>query len=71
MILVEAIKRGTSDIHIESYEKEFRIRYRIDGVLYEMHKPPLKLRDSVISRLKIMPHWTLLSVGFLKMDGLS
>ena len=54
LILVEAIKRGTSDIHIESYEKEFRIRYRIDGVLYEMHKPPLKLRDSVISRLKIM-----------------
>ncbi len=54
LILIDAIKRGVSDIHIEPYEKEFRVRYRIDGALYEVMKPPLKLRNSVISRLKIM-----------------
>jgi type IV pilus assembly protein PilB len=44
LILIDAIKKGASDIHIEPYEKDYRVRYRIDGVLYEMMKPPLKLR---------------------------
>jgi hypothetical protein len=54
MVLVEAIKRGASDIHIEPYEKSFRVRYRIDGVLYEILNPPMKLRNAIISRVKIM-----------------
>ena len=54
IIMTDAIKRGASDIHIEPYEKEFRVRYRIDGVLYEMMNPPLKLREAIISRTKIM-----------------
>jgi len=54
LILIDAIKKGASDIHIEPYERDFRVRYRIDGVLYEMMKPPLKLRAAIISRLKIM-----------------
>jgi type IV pilus assembly protein PilB len=53
-ILTDAIKKKASDIHIEPYEKEFRVRYRIDGVLYEQMKPPMKLRAAIISRLKIM-----------------
>jgi type IV pilus assembly protein PilB len=54
LILIDAIKKGVSDIHVESYEKTFRVRYRIDGALYEVMSPPPKLRDAVISRLKIM-----------------
>ncbi len=54
LILLDAIKKGASDIHIEPYEKNFRVRYRIDGVLYEMMKPPLKLKNAITSRLKIM-----------------
>ncbi len=54
LILIDAIKKGASDIHIEPYEKDFRVRYRIDGVLYEMMKPPLKLRNAITSRMKIM-----------------
>jgi type IV pilus assembly protein PilB len=54
LILTEAIKRVASDIHIEPYEHTFRVRYRIDGVLYEIMKPPMKLRNAIISRLKIM-----------------
>ncbi|HEY3353486.1 MAG TPA: type IV-A pilus assembly ATPase PilB [Polyangia bacterium] len=53
-ILVNAIKKGASDIHVEPYEKNFRVRYRIDGVLYEEMAPPLKLRNAITSRLKIM-----------------
>lgn len=53
-ILVDALQRGASDIHVEPYEKEFRVRFRIDGVLYDVLHPPLKLRDALISRLKIM-----------------
>jgi len=53
-ILVDAINKGASDIHIECYERDFRVRLRIDGVLYEYMRPPLKLRDAIISRLKIM-----------------
>lgn len=54
LILTEAIKRGASDIHIEPYERKFRVRYRIDGVLYEIMSPPLKLKNAIISRIKIM-----------------
>ncbi len=54
LILVDAIKRGASDIHFEPYEKEFRVRYRIDGVLHEIMKPPPKLKAAVVSRVKVM-----------------
>ena len=54
LILLDAIRKGASDIHVEPYEKQLRIRYRIDGVLYEVMKPPLKLKHAIISRLKIM-----------------
>jgi type IV pilus assembly protein PilB len=54
LILTEAVKRGASDIHIEMYEKEMRVRFRIDGVLQAVMAPPMKLRDAIISRVKIM-----------------
>jgi len=54
IILTDAIKRGASDIHIEPYEKDYRVRYRIDGVLYEMMRPPVKLKEAITSRCKIM-----------------
>lgn len=53
-ILKEAIVKKASDIHVEPYEKVFRVRFRIDGALYEVIKPPMKLRNPVTSRLKIM-----------------
>ena len=53
-VLMSSIQRGASDIHIEPYEKEYRIRYRIDGVLYHIMSPPMKFRDPVSSRIKIM-----------------
>ncbi len=54
IILTEAIKKGVSDIHIEAYEKRFRVRYRLDGALYETMVPPMKLKAALTSRLKIM-----------------
>jgi type IV pilus assembly protein PilB len=54
LVLTDAVKRGASDIHIEPYEKEFRVRFRIDGVLQAIMSPPLKLKDAITSRLKIM-----------------
>src|ERR1700719_3366316 len=54
LILTDAVKRGASDIHIEPYEKEVRVRFRIDGILQSVMTPPLKLRDAIISRVKIM-----------------
>ena len=54
VILSESVRRGASDIHVEPYEKEFRIRYRVDGILQEVMNPPVKLRDAVTSRIKIM-----------------
>jgi type IV pilus assembly protein PilB len=54
VVLMSAISKGASDIHIEPYEKEYRIRYRVDGILYNVMAPPLKLRDAVTSRIKIM-----------------
>ncbi|MGH9369486.1 MAG: type IV-A pilus assembly ATPase PilB [Thermoanaerobaculia bacterium] len=54
LILIEALKAGASDIHIEPYEKEFRVRFRIDGVLHNIMALPMRTRDPLISRLKIM-----------------
>ncbi len=54
IILTDAIKRGASDIHIEPYEKVFRVRYRIDGILNEVMTPPLRLKDAIVSRVKIL-----------------
>jgi type IV pilus assembly protein PilB len=54
VLLVDSLRRGASDIHVEPYEKELRIRFRIDGVLYDVMHPPLKMRDALISRIKIM-----------------
>ena len=53
-ILREALYRGASDIHMEPYEKEYRVRYRIDGVLHTVMNPPIKMKDAIISRMKIM-----------------
>ena len=53
-ILTDAVKRGASDIHFESFEHELRVRYRIDGALQEVMKPPPKLKAALISRFKIM-----------------
>jgi type IV pilus assembly protein PilB len=54
LILAEAIKKGASDIHAEPYEKTFRVRFRIDGLLYQVMTPPMSLKNALISRLKIM-----------------
>ncbi len=54
MVLVDAIQKGASDIHFESYEKVFRVRFRLDGVLHEMLSPPKRLDSAILSRLKIM-----------------
>lgn len=54
LILTDAIRKQASDIHVEPYEKTFRVRYRIDGVLYEVMRPPMKLRNAILSRIKIM-----------------
>mgnify|MGYP005813574371 CR=1 FL=1 len=54
LILTDAVKRNASDIHIEPYEKEYRVRFRMDGILQTMMTPPLKLKDAIISRVKIM-----------------
>ena len=54
LILVNAINKGCSDIHIEPYEKSYRVRYRIDGVLHHEMNPPLKLKNAITSRFKIM-----------------
>lgn len=54
LILSDSIKKGASDIHLEPYEKDFRVRFRIDGILYNMMNPPLRLKDAITSRIKIM-----------------
>ena len=54
ILLMSAIQKGASDIHVEPYEKEVRVRYRIDGLLYPIMSPPLKFRDAITSRIKIM-----------------
>jgi type IV pilus assembly protein PilB len=54
VLLMSAIQKGASDIHVEPYEKELRVRYRMDGLLYNIMSPPLKFRDAITSRIKIM-----------------
>jgi type IV pilus assembly protein PilB len=54
LLLIDSLKRGASDIHIEPYEKEFRVRFRIDGILYNIMALPMKLKDPLTSRIKIM-----------------
>ena len=54
VVLLEAVKRGASDIHFEPFEARLRVRYRIDGVLYEQASPPKSMEESVVSRLKVM-----------------
>jgi type IV pilus assembly protein PilB len=54
LILVDAIRRGASDIHLEPYEKVFRVRFRVDGVLHEIMTPPKRLESALLSRIKIM-----------------
>ncbi|HSR70640.1 MAG TPA: type IV-A pilus assembly ATPase PilB [Acidobacteriota bacterium] len=68
LILAEAIRQGASDIHIEPYEKEFRVRYRIDGVLFIVMNPPVKFKDAIISRIKIMANLDI-SERRLPQDG--
>ena len=55
-LLLSAIQKGASDIHVEPYEKSYRVRFRIDGVLHEEMSPPVKLKAALSSRLKIMAH---------------
>jgi type IV pilus assembly protein PilB len=54
VVLMSAIQKGASDIHVEPYEKELRVRYRIDGILYNIMSPPMRFRDAIVSRIKIM-----------------
>ncbi len=54
LILTDAIKRGASDIHLEPYERSYRVRFRIDGILYEIMNPPMKLKEAITSRIKIL-----------------
>ena len=54
LMMMSAIQKGASDIHVEPYEKEFRVRFRIDGILYNVMAPPMKFRDAITSRIKIM-----------------
>jgi len=54
LILADAIAKGASDIHVEPYEKFMRVRERIDGVLYEVMRPPIQMKNAIISRIKIM-----------------
>jgi type IV pilus assembly protein PilB len=55
-LLLSAIQKGASDIHVEPYEKSYRVRFRVDGVLHEEMSPPVKLKAALSSRLKIMAH---------------
>jgi len=68
MVLVDAIRKGASDLHWEPYEKVFRIRFRVDGVLHEMLAPPKRLEPAIISRLKIMSNLDI-SERRLPQDG--
>lgn len=68
IVLAEAIRQGASDIHLEPYEGEFRVRYRTDGVLYSVMNPPVRLRDAMISRIKIMSNLDI-SERRLPQDG--
>ncbi len=68
LVLMQAVKEKASDIHFEPFEKEFKIRYRVDGNLAEMQPPPLKLALPIISRVKVMAHMNI-SEHRLPQDG--
>ena len=68
MVFVDAIRKGASDLHWEPYEKTFRVRFRLDGVLHEMLSPPKRLEPAIISRLKIMSNLDI-SERRLPQDG--
>ncbi|MBI4835289.1 MAG: Flp pilus assembly complex ATPase component TadA [Planctomycetes bacterium] len=68
LILNHAIKDRAADIHFEPFEKEFKVRYRVDGVLYEMSPPPLTLAPAIISRIKVMANLNI-SETRLPQDG--
>lgn len=68
MILLQAIKAQASDIHFEPFENSFRVRYRVDGVLYEMESPPLNLASAIISRIKVLSNMDI-SETRLPQDG--
>ncbi|MBQ9694752.1 MAG: hypothetical protein IJV69_08360 [Kiritimatiellae bacterium] len=57
LVLYQAITDRASDIHIEPFEKDFKIRYRVDGALYEMNPPPLSMALPIISRIKVLSRW--------------
>ena len=59
LVMQQAIKERASDIHFEPFEREFKIRYRVDGALYEMAPPPLHLATSIISRIKVMSNMNI------------
>ena len=54
LVLTDAVKRGASDIHVEPFDRELRVRFRVDGILQQVMTPPLKLKDAITSRIKIM-----------------
>jgi type IV pilus assembly protein PilB len=54
LLLMSSIQKGASDIHVEPYEREYRVRFRIDGILYNVMQPPMRFRDAITSRIKIM-----------------
>ena len=68
MVIMDALRKGASDIHVESYEKDMRIRLRIDGILHEVMKPPMAHRQAIISRVKIMSKMNI-SESRLPQDG--
>ncbi len=68
IVLAESLRRDASDIHLEPYEGEFRVRFRVDGILYTVMRPPFRLREAVVSRLKIMANLDI-SERRLPQDG--
>lgn len=68
-VLLDAINGGASDIHFEPYEKFYRIRYRVDGVLKEVSQPPLVLKEKIASRIKVISSWTSRKSGCRRMAG--
>ena len=57
-LITDAVRLGASDIHIEPYDKTIRVRFRVDGVLQEMMSPPLRLKNAIVSRVKIMASYS-------------
>ena len=62
-ILVDAVRRGATIIHLETYEKDFRVRYRLDGQVREIMRPPLRLRDAILARIKVLANFNMKGRG--------